>query len=94
MAGVSLSVVEAMSSGRPVVTTEIGDLRNLIDDGHDGFIVPVGDVSCLVEKANALLNDHQLRVNIGKAARQKVIEHWGAESRGRDFLALVDSLLK
>ncbi len=70
-----LVVYEAMSTGLPVVTTNVGDVDRYIVDGVNGFILPVNaSVTRFIETINWLKNDPALRSRIGDAARQTVIE--------------------
>jgi glycosyltransferase involved in cell wall biosynthesis len=61
--------VEAMSSGLPCVEFDYGANHDKIDPGHDGFIVPFGDLDAFVAHIRTLLEDDELRRQIGKAAR-------------------------
>ena len=44
-----LSVLEAMSTGLPVVSSAIGGLGEIIEDGHTGYIYPPGDIKSMVK---------------------------------------------
>lgn len=57
--------LEAMACSRPVVASETGGLAHLVRDGETGFHVPAGDVDALAEKLLLLLNDSELRRQIG-----------------------------
>ncbi|HEX8963282.1 MAG TPA: glycosyltransferase, partial [Rhodocyclaceae bacterium] len=52
----SLAAIEAMAMGKPVVHSDVGGAREMITDGHDGYVFPVGDddalVHCLVRLAD------------------------------------------
>jgi glycosyltransferase involved in cell wall biosynthesis len=62
-------IMEALACGRPVVSTDCGDARYLVDDSKYGFIVPVGKFDLLAEKAKLLLENEQLRIEMGAKAR-------------------------
>ncbi|MCI5133600.1 MAG: glycosyltransferase [Candidatus Electrothrix sp. AW2] len=59
--GFSLPVLEAMACGCAVVATDCGGPRDIIKDGENGFLVPVGDVNKIVERVKCLLEDNHLR---------------------------------
>lgn len=80
-----MSVIEAMAAGLPVISTAVGGIPELIKDGVDGFLFPPGDVKVLAEKILFLLNNKNIRLSIGKKARQKACEQM-------DFRLYVDRL--
>lgn len=52
----SNSIVEYMAAGLPVVATDVGGCKEIIEDGVNGFVVPAGQVEPMAEKINVLLN--------------------------------------
>jgi len=70
--GLPMVLIEAMSVGLPVVSFECkcgpGDI---ITDGEDGFLVPEGDVQALAERILQLIDDPNLRKQMGQAAKLK-----------------------
>jgi glycosyltransferase involved in cell wall biosynthesis len=74
--GIPNVVIEAMATGLPVVSTTIGGVPEVIDHGLTGFLVAPGDAKQLAEQLRAVLDDSSLRQRIGKAARDKVMEHF------------------
>lgn len=69
-----MSVIEAMAAALPVVTTQVGGIPELIEDGKTGFLFPPGDANALAEKISFLLNNRNAGIGIGKKARQKARE--------------------
>jgi colanic acid/amylovoran biosynthesis glycosyltransferase len=70
--GVPVSLMEAMASGVPVVSTQIAGISELVEDGVSGYLVPPGDVKATAEKVIALLRSAPLRQEFGRAGRAKV----------------------
>jgi glycosyltransferase involved in cell wall biosynthesis len=64
--GLSNSIMEAMVAGMPVVATDVGDNRYLIKEGYNGFLVPCGKVDLIVEKIGYLINNAEVRMELGK----------------------------
>jgi len=72
----SLAALEAMALARPVVHADIGGAAEMVRDGHNGFLFPVGDTPALVERL-AALNDPVRRSRMGARARAAVEAHFG-----------------
>lgn len=66
------TVLEAMASGRPVITTSIGGMVDMIDNGQSGLLVPPGEVRELAQAMAALIADGSLRARLGAGALEKV----------------------
>ncbi|MBP3819001.1 MAG: glycosyltransferase family 4 protein [Butyrivibrio sp.] len=71
--GIPNAMLEAMALGLPVICTDCpaGGPREYILDGVDGLLVKVGSVDSLEKSMEQLLNDEELRCNLGIAARRK-----------------------
>ena len=70
-----ISVWEAMSMGKAIVSTDVGDVKRFVQDGVTGFIVPPGDPKALAEKISVLLRNLQLRESFGLKSRAVAIQH-------------------
>lgn len=72
--GSSVSLAEAMSCGLAPVVTDVGDNRSWIEDGKNGFVIPMKRPDLLAEKIICLLENKELRDRMGKANRHLVEE--------------------
>jgi glycosyltransferase involved in cell wall biosynthesis len=70
--GLPLSLLEAMAHGRAVVTTPVGGIPSIVEDGVTGLLVPPGDPVALRAAIGRLLADEALRRRLGAAARERV----------------------
>ena len=70
--GMALVHLEAMACGVPVISTP--NCGSVVRDGVEGFIVPVRDASALADRIQQLVQDRQLRDQLGAAARQRAWE--------------------
>jgi len=68
--------LEAMACGKPVVASAVGGLCDSVVDGQTGFLVPPGNPVALAEKLRILLDDYDLRVQMGRCARARVEEQF------------------
>ena len=66
-----LVLLEAMQFSLPIVSTFEGGIPDIVEDGVTGYLVPQRDVEALANKLEALINNSELRIMMGKAGRQK-----------------------
>jgi glycosyltransferase involved in cell wall biosynthesis len=77
--GTPLTLIEAMFSGLPVITTATCGMQDVIENGRNGLLVPLRSPDSIVAAVNRLLSDPQLRQGLGRAARAEALERytWG-----------------
>ena len=68
--GLPKSLIEANAVGRPIITTNSIGCKDTVEDGINGFLIPIKDSDSLAEKLRVLINDYNLRIRMGKAARE------------------------
>lgn len=73
--GVPTSLLEAMSAGRPVIATRTGHVHSILTDGCEGFLVDIGDVEAMTDRAFRLLEDRELARQMGAAGRRRAANH-------------------
>jgi glycosyltransferase involved in cell wall biosynthesis len=66
------AVLEAMCAGLPIIASGVGGLRELIDDGRTGLLVPSGDPRALAHSVCQLMADRALGERLGTTASQEV----------------------
>lgn len=77
--GFGLSALEAMSTETAVVATNVGGLREVIDQGVNGYLMDPSDVEGMASVVTKLLSDDDHRMSIGRSAREKVLRHYTKE---------------
>jgi len=87
-----LTAIEAMSSGVPVIASNIGGLKETIVDGNTGFLVRPGHSQDIAEKLGILMGETSLRRRMGENARARVLERYTWPRVVRDYRALIQSL--
>ena len=90
--GFCLSAAEAMAMGKPVITTGVDGIADVVIANQTSLIVPWGSVTCLAEAVTRLLIDDSLRIQMGQAGRQQVEEHFSFKQFAARHLALYESL--
>jgi glycosyltransferase involved in cell wall biosynthesis len=87
-----ISILEAMSVGRPVVATDVGSIHEAVVQGQTGYLIPAGDASQLSHRVLELLTDTPRRLVMGRAARNSVVERWSIESMVSGYERLIESI--
>jgi len=67
-----ISVIEAMSLGLAIISTDVGGMPMLIEDGHDGFLVPEEDEVAMVTKISEIIENPETGKRLCLHAREKV----------------------
>jgi glycosyltransferase involved in cell wall biosynthesis len=75
-----VSILEAMSVGRPVVAANVGSIREVVSDGRNGFVIAPGNAEQMAERIVRLLEDPLACRSLGAAARQAVIAGWSLDA--------------
>lgn len=68
--GIPLTIIEAMAAGLPVVSTRVGGIPEMFDDGQVGFFAAPGDAASLADKIIRLASDPKLRQTMGEHGRE------------------------
>lgn len=86
----ALAVNEAMNAGKPVIVTDqVGAAKDLVGDGDNGYVVPVGDVDALSDRLRRITSDELLARRMGASSLRR-ISRWDFEA---DVAGLWQALL-
>ena len=83
-----LVALEAMACGIPVVVTTVGGLKEIVQDGESGLLVPLGDVTALAQALVTLLTNESLRKRLAQGALRRA-QMFSIERRSRMLLQLL-----
>lgn len=90
--GLPISILEAMSYGKPVISTPIGGIPEIVEDGVNGLLVKPGDLPALKSAIDRFLADPSLLQSMGNASLRRV-EPFYPEAVDASLTALYTSLL-
>jgi glycosyltransferase involved in cell wall biosynthesis len=91
--GLSITLLESMRCGIPVVATRVGGNPEVVVDGVTGYLVPSGDVPAFASRTVKLLLDKDLRMRMGEEARRRVERHFLLQDVARRYEDTYEGLL-
>lgn len=92
--GIPRVLLEAMSMERPIVTTDSVGCREVVEEGKNGFLVPVKDHTALASAIERLINDEELRIKMGKYGREKVLREFDERLIVSQTMEIYDRILR
>ncbi len=93
MEGLPKSLIEANAIGRPIITSNSVGCRDAVIDGYNGFLIQPKDVNVLTEKLDLLIADKDLRVKMGRNAREYAEKHFSLDLVIQKHLAIYNELI-
>jgi len=91
--GIPVVLMEAMATGLPVIATNITGIPELVEDGQNGILVPPRDSMQLADATMRILQDSDLRLRLGRNARDTIVRGFHVDSRTGMVARLFDSEL-
>ncbi|MFD0925040.1 glycosyltransferase family 4 protein [Williamsia deligens] len=92
--GVPLVLAESMAAGVPVVATDCGSVADIVTDGVEGHVVPVGAHDVLADRLIALAADPALRRRLGDAGRARAERDFDIASTARGYERLMHEVVR
>ena len=92
--GTPLSLIEAMASGKAIIATDVGGVRDIIQDGENGLLVKSSDSESFSAKLISLLEDKDKRAALGSHGRKFAKKTFQKERLIRDVEHLYEECLK
>jgi glycosyltransferase involved in cell wall biosynthesis len=90
--GLSITLLESMRQGLPIVATAVGGNPEVVAAGETGFLVPPREPEVFAQRVAELLDDAELRARFGEAARRRIAEHFDLRRTARRYADLYTDL--
>jgi len=91
--GLPRVLVQAAAVAKPIVTFNVDGAWEIVDEGKNGYIVPMKDTKAMARKLKLLIKDDKLRRKMGKCSQEKVSNDWTIENMVKETDRLYKSLV-
>ena len=85
--GMSNAMLEALSAGLPLLATDTGGTKEIVEEGKNGFIIKMKDSDDIADKMEILIKNEELRIKMGIESRKKA-EKMSWENVAKDYFDL------
>jgi glycosyltransferase involved in cell wall biosynthesis len=87
-----VSILEALSTGVPVVASNVGSVNETVVDGETGRLFPAGDVGAFSQASIELLSNPSRRRSMGAEGRRRVMARWSLDAMVRGYEQLIERI--
>ncbi len=91
--GIPNTIMEAMMAGLPVVSTDVGAISEIVDNGETGFVCPSHDINIFAKKVISLINDENESRRMGENGKKKILCEYGMEKMVKKIEDIYFSIL-
>ena len=91
--GVPRTLLESASMSKPIVATNAPGCREVVEDGVNGFLVPIKDYKSLAEKIEILIDNPEMRKEFGENSRIKAVNEFDIKAVVNKYLDLYEGIL-
>ena len=88
-----MSILEAMGYGLPIVTTNVGGIPQLVEEGKNGYMTEPGNIDCFVNVILELIENDELIYSMGKESIEKAYENYSLEKHLHKLCKLYENVL-
>lgn len=90
--GTPVALIEAAASAKPVVSTDVGGVRDVVEEGRSGYLTPVGDVDLFYQRLSELVCDADKRRAFGEYGRGLVLDRHSKDALLRNVEAIYEQV--
>ncbi len=87
-------ILEGARLKKPIITTNVGGIRNLIKDEENGYLIPVGDVEALQTRILALIDNEELLNKLGENLFNDVKENYSTRAMGQRHIEIYNEIIE
>jgi glycosyltransferase involved in cell wall biosynthesis len=92
--GLSISLIEAMAAGKPVITTDIPPVREVVNTEKIGILIPPKHSKAIADAIELLLRNKNLAESLGMAARERAFSAFNIETTIRRYTNIFEDILR
>lgn len=92
--GLPKSLLEAAACGLPIVTTDTPGCREVVADGSNGLLVPVGNSKALANALGKLISNAEMRLKMGEQSRIRAVSEYSLDNVIKETLAIYQEALE
>ena len=89
-----LAALEALACEVPVIATRIGGIPEVVTDGEFGYLSEVGDIDAMAENTIRLLENEDLRREMGAKAREAAVQRYGSDKIIPQYISFYEKILQ
>lgn len=91
--GTPVSLIEAQAAGKPVISTDVGGVKDIVADGVSGYVIKKEDIETYVKKLRLLVENDEDRLIFGKNAVNNVLDKFSYERLVKDMEQYYNKIL-
>jgi glycosyltransferase involved in cell wall biosynthesis len=85
-------LIEYLATAKPVITVDVGEIRDYLNDGINAFIVEPGNSRALAEKIDLVLSEYERALNVGQSGRQLTSTVFNYNYQSKRILDFIETL--